>query len=140
MRPTIKRIGERKAILIATFLSAIAFLCYGLASEGWMMYYIIIFGSLGGIAGPAIQSLVTSTVEDTEQGKIQGAITSLNSVTNIIAPLFFTAGLFKFFTSDMAPMKVPGSPFLAGALILVVALVVAQRVFKRFPAKAEQSP
>ena len=134
VRPVVKRIGERKAILIATFITAIAFLCYGLATEGWMMYYIIIFGSLGGIAGPAIQSLVTSTVDETEQGKIQGALTSMISVTNIIAPLFFTAGLFKFFTSDLAPMKVPGAPFLVGSAILFFALIIAQRVFKKFPA------
>ena len=137
VRPVIKRLGERKAILYATVISAIAFLCYGLATEGWMMYWIIVLGSLGGIAGPAIQSLVTSTVSETEQGKIQGALTSLTSVTNIIAPLFFTAGLFKYFTSDEAPVIIPGAPFLVGALLLVIALFIAIAVFKRFPEEDE---
>ena len=133
VRPAVKRFGERKAIIISTIISAIAFLCYGLANQGWMMYCIIAFGSLGGIAGPAIQSLVTSTVDEKEQGKIQGSLTSLISLTNIIAPLFFTAGLFKFFTSDSAPVKIPGAPFLVGAVLLIIALVIAIRVFKKFP-------
>ncbi len=133
VRPIIKRIGERKAILYSTVISAIAFLAYGLATQGWMMYWIIVFGSLGGLAGPAIQSLVTSTVDETEQGKIQGALTSLTSVTNVIAPLFFTSFLFNYFTSDAAPVKIPGAPFLVGAVLLVIALFIAIRVFKRFP-------
>ncbi|QDT08311.1 TCR/Tet family MFS transporter [Planctomycetes bacterium K23_9] len=140
VRPVIKRLGERKAILIATVISAIAFLAYGLASEGWMMYWIIVVGSLGGIAGPAIQSLITSRVDETEQGKIQGALTSLTSVTNVIAPLFFTAGLFKFFTSEAAPVKIPGAPFLVGALLLIVALFIAISVFKRFPDEETSEP
>ncbi len=89
--------GERRALIVATIISAIAFLCYGLANQAWMMYAIIVFGSLGGIAGPAIQSLVTERVDESEQGKIQGALTSLISLTNIMAPLFFTAGLFRLF-------------------------------------------
>ncbi len=137
VRPVVKRFGERKAILIATFLSVIAFLCYGLATQGWMIYVIIVFGSLGGIAGPAIQSLVTSTVDETEQGKIQGALTSLISVTNIVAPLFFTTFLFNFFTGPTAPMQLPGAPFLVGSLMLAIAMVIAVKVFQRFPAEPE---
>ena len=139
VRPVIKRFGERKTILYATLLTAVSFLCYGLATEGWMMYYIIVFGSLGGVAGPAIQSLVTSTVNDDEQGKIQGAMTSIVSLTNIVAPLFFTAGLFKFFTSDLAPTKIPGAPFLVGAVILFVAFFIARKVFRLFPAEQVES-
>ncbi|MGB7346309.1 MAG: TCR/Tet family MFS transporter [Pirellulaceae bacterium] len=139
VRPVIKRLGERKAILICTVISAIAFLGYGLATQGWMMYWIIIFGSLGGIAGPAIQSLITSTVDETEQGKIQGALTSLTSVTNVIAPLFFTSFLFNYFTRPEASPKIPGAPFLVGSVLLIVALFIAISVFKRFPAEKKQS-
>ena len=78
VRPVIKRIGERKAVVYGTIVSAIAFACYGLASQPWMIPGIIMFGSLGGIAGPAIQSLVTGSVAETEQGKVQGALTGLD--------------------------------------------------------------
>lgn len=134
VRPIIARIGERNAILVGTSVSAIAFLSYGLATQGWMMLVIIAFGSLGGIAGPAIQSLVAAEVDSSEQGKIQGALTSLVGFTNIVAPAVFTTGLFSYFTSEKALAYLPGAPFLAGSFLFVIGLIVAVMVFRRFPA------
>lgn len=133
VRPIIRLVGERRTVIIGLAISAITFLGYGLANQGWMVFCWIAFGALGGVAGPAIQSLVAGSVPPSEQGKIQGAITSLMSLTNIIAPLVFTTGLFSYFTSEKAPIKLPGIPFLIGSLLLVVALVIALRVFQRIP-------
>ncbi len=133
VRPIIKRYGERNAVLFGTLVSAIAFAGYGLADQAWMIPCVIVFGSLGGLSGPAIQSLITGAVSESDQGKVQGALTSLVSLTNVIAPLFFTAGLFKYFTSDHAPAAIPGAPFLAGAVLITISLVVAIQVFYRFP-------
>ena len=135
VRPVVKRFGERKTLLIGTAISSIAFLCYGLADQGWVIPMIVAFGALGGLAGPAVQSLVTSTVDETEQGQAQGALTSLMSLTSIIAPLFFTSFLFKLFTSDDAPVYLPGAPFLAGSAILFLSLFIAIAVFRRNPEK-----
>ncbi|GAA5510219.1 TCR/Tet family MFS transporter [Novipirellula caenicola] len=133
VRPVIKRFGERNAVLFGTLISAVAFAGYGLANQAWMIPGLIIFGSLGGLAGPAIQSLISGTVSDSDQGKVQGALTSLVSLTNVIAPIFFTAGLFNYFTGDAAPVEIPGAPFLAGAVLITISLVVAIQVFYRFP-------
>ena len=147
MRPIVKRLGERNAVTIGLLISALAFLGYGLASEGWMVPYIIIFGSLGGITGPAIQTIVTRTVDETEQGEVQGALTSLISLTNIAAPLFFSTMLFGYFTCDKEtfsvpnldlelpppPVQIPGIPFLVGSALLAAALVMVLRVFQRLP-------
>lgn len=133
VRPIISRLGERKAIVYGTAISTVAFLCYGLANQGWMMLAIIVFGSLGGVTGPAIQSVIAGKVESSEQGKVQGALTSLMSLTNIFAPLFFTAGLFSYFTSETAFVRLPGSPFLVGSFLIFVAMVVCIVVFKRNP-------
>ena len=99
VKPFIKRFGERRTIFIGLVAATLAFLGYGLAYEGWMMFVVIIFGGLGGISGPAIQGLIAGTVAAHDQGKIQGAITSLMSLTSILAPLIFAAGLFSYFTS-----------------------------------------
>ena len=133
VRPVIKRLGERRVVMMGLGVSSAAFLGYGLASQGWMIPCIIVFGSLGGVTGPAIQSIVAGAVDPSDQGKIQGALTSLMSLTNIVAPLFFTAGLFSYFTSDQAEFQLPGAPFLAGSALLLTALIVAQRVFHRLP-------
>ncbi len=133
VRPTIRRFGERQAVLFGVFVSALAFLGYGLASQGWMIPMVIIFGAFGGVAGPAIQSIVAKAVKPSEQGQIQGALTSLMSLTNILAPLVFTAGIFSWFTSEKAPVKLPGAPFFLGSLLQVTALVIIYRVFRRIP-------
>ncbi len=133
VRPAVRRLGERRTIMLGLTVSTLAFLGYGLASEGWMVLIIIVFGALAGLAMPAIQGLVAGTVGPSEQGEIQGALTSLTSLTSIFAPLIFTAGLFSFFTSSAAPMALPGAPFLLGSILFAVSLVVLIRLFRRIP-------
>jgi DHA1 family tetracycline resistance protein-like MFS transporter len=127
VRPVIGRLGERQAVVFGLSISSLAFLGYGLAYQGWMILPVIVVGSLGGITGPAIQSIVAGSVPSSEQGKIQGALTSLVSLTNIVAPLVFTAGLFSYFTSDQAVIQVPGAPFLVGSALLLLALILVIR-------------
>ncbi|MEM9645604.1 MAG: TCR/Tet family MFS transporter, partial [Planctomycetota bacterium] len=134
VRPVIRKFGERKVAVAATCISAFAFLGYGLASAGWVVPVIIVFGAFGGLAGPAIQSLVAETVPSEDQGKVQGAMTSLVSLTNIAAPIIFTTGLFSYFTSDDAPIVLPGAPFFLGSLLLFTAACILAQVFRRFPA------
>ena len=131
--PFIRRFGERRAILFGLGLATFTFLGYGLATEGWMMLAIIVAGSLGGVAGPAIQGLVAGTVEAHDQGKVQGALTSLMSLTSIFAPLIFATGLFSYFTSPSAPFDLPGAPFLLGSALWAVSFLILIRLFRRIP-------
>ncbi len=137
VRPIIAKIGERKAIILGTSVSAVAFLGYGLAPAGWMILVVIVFGAMGGITGPAIQSLVASQVDSSEQGKVQGALTSLMSLTNIIAPVFFTTGLFSYFTSEQAVVSIPGAPLIVGSACIFVGMMIAVFVFRKFPANSD---
>ena len=133
VQPVIKRFGERRAILGGLVIAVITYLGYGLATAGWMLLAFIVFGSIGGVAGPAIQGLVAGTVAPHDQGKVQGAIQSLMSLTAIVAPLLFTAGLFSYFTSDAAPIELPGAPFLLGAVMYATAFVLLLKLFRRMP-------
>jgi DHA1 family tetracycline resistance protein-like MFS transporter len=133
VRPTVRRLGERGTVIVGTLVGAFSFLGYGLASNGWIIPGIIVFGAFAGVSGPAIQSLVTSHVDESEQGKIQGALTSLTSLTNIIAPILFNTILFSYFISDDAPVKVPGAPFFLGFFLLLLSIAIAIRVFRKFP-------
>ena len=134
IRPIVARIGERRTITLGLAVSTLAFLGYGLASQGWMVPVIIVFGALAGVALPGIQGLVAGTVLPSEQGKIQGGFTSLISLTAIISPLIFTTGLFSFFTSANAPIILPGAPFFLGSLLFLVSLILLVRLFRRLPA------
>jgi DHA1 family tetracycline resistance protein-like MFS transporter len=133
VQPTIRRFGERRSILFGLGLATFTFLGYGLASQGWMMLVIIVFGSLGGVAGPAIQGLVAGTVAPHDQGKVQGALTSLMSLTSIVAPLVFVSGLFSYFTSSNAPLELPGAPFLLGSALWAISFLIVLRLFRRIP-------
>ncbi|MEM7384924.1 MAG: MFS transporter, partial [Verrucomicrobiota bacterium] len=95
-----------------------------------MLYIIILGGSLGGLATPAIQGLVSRSVGDDEQGGVQGALTSLASVAGIIGPPIAT-GLFGYFIASSAPFQLPGAAFFFSALLVIVATGLALRSFRR---------
>lgn len=119
-------LGERKAIIYGLTIGALTFVAYGLSTRGWMLYLAIIFGSIGGIAGPAIQSVITRMVSANEQGAVQGIIASIQSIVAILGPLMAT-NLFGYFTSASAPMQLPGAAFLAAALLVAIAALMAAR-------------
>ncbi len=131
-RRIIPRIGERRAALLGFSIMAVALTGYGLAPQGWMVYVLIVFGSLSGLAVPAIQGMISRTVEDNEQGGIQGSLTGLQSVAGAIGPVLATA-IFGFYISERAPAIVPGAPFFFSSGLAVMAGFLAARSFRRNP-------
>jgi DHA1 family tetracycline resistance protein-like MFS transporter len=81
---------------------------------------------LGGIAGPALQGIISTHVPPTEQGELQGALTSLMSATSIVGPPIM-ANLFSFFSKDNSGHYFPGAPFLAGALFFLGSTIISYR-------------
>lgn len=120
----VKRLGDWRTAFIGLLVTALAYIAYGSATHGWMIYVFIVIASIGGLAGPAIQGLISNSVGDDEQGAIQGAVTSLESVSGIVGPLLVTT-LFSYFIGKNTPVVLPGAPFFASALIALLALFVA---------------
>lgn len=135
VRRVVPRLGERRAILIGIAIATAAYVLYGLAFHPAMLLATILLGSLGAIGPPAIQSLVAGTVSPREQGATQGALTSLMSMTAIVAPLIATQ-LFSACTGDDAVVELPGIPFLAGALFMAISIPLLLRTFRRNPPAA----
>jgi DHA1 family tetracycline resistance protein-like MFS transporter len=117
-------LGERRSTYIGLILYGIGLLLFGFANKSWMMFAFLIPYCLGGIAGPALQSIITGQVPPNEQGELQGALTSLMSLTTVVGPPLMT-GLFAWFTSDHAPAHIPGVPFLLGAILMLGSAVIA---------------
>jgi MFS transporter, DHA1 family, tetracycline resistance protein len=132
VRVIVPRLGERRSVLIGISVSMVAFLLYGLATQGWMLYAILIGASIGGIAGPALQGLISQGVPANEQGAVQGSLSSLGSLTGVIAPLLGTY-LFGFFTGPQAPAQVPGAAFFAASFFTAIGLMLAIRTFGKHP-------
>ncbi len=113
------KLGQNKSIYLGFALSALGLVLFGIAWEGWMMFAVLVPYCLGGIAGPALQGLISNQVPNTEQGELQGALTSLISLTSIIGPLIMN-NLFAYATAKDSLFFLPGAPFfLATALVLV---------------------
>jgi MFS transporter, DHA1 family, tetracycline resistance protein len=132
IRIIIPRLGQKRSIYFGLAFYAAGFICFSLASKGWMMFAFVIPFSLGGICGPALQSVISGQVPPNEQGELQGALTSLISITSIFGPLLMT-NLFSFFTKSSSPVYFPGAPFMMGALLSVLSMFLAMRSLARFP-------
>ena len=117
------RIGNKNALLIGLALYTIGMLAFGLAPTGFVMMRAIIPYCLGGINGPAMQSIMTSSVPANAQGELQGTITSVMSITSIIGPLMM-AGIFNHYTK-ISTIYFPGAAFVAGAVLIFIALIIA---------------
>ncbi|MGV3490253.1 MAG: TCR/Tet family MFS transporter [Devosia sp.] len=120
-----KKVGEWSTVLIGMVAAAIAFIGTSLIHSELPLYAFLIFGSLAGVAGPAINSLMSRQVADDAQGELQGAINAANSLASILGPLLATQ-LFSAFTraEEGTPGYFPGAPFFgAGILVLIAGML-----------------
>jgi MFS transporter, DHA1 family, tetracycline resistance protein len=126
VKPLVRRFGERKALMTALGCGALGYLAWGLAPTGaWFRAAIPVF-SLMGLHGPSMQSLMSRRVAPTEQGRLQGAYSSIMGITGMLGPSLFT-GVFAAFIGPRADLHLPGAPFLLATAFMLVALLVAWR-------------
>jgi DHA1 family tetracycline resistance protein-like MFS transporter len=123
----VKRFGERRALIAGLVFGAVSFAMFGLAPSGMLFCVGIPVMALWGMSGPAAQGLMTRRVAATEQGRLQGANSSLRSLAGLIAPALFTL-TFAHSIAEGAAVQLPGAPFLLAAAVLVGATVLASRV------------
>ncbi len=124
----LKIIGERRGVYAGLLAMAVAMTCYGAATAGWMVYFIILIGSLAGVGSPAVQSIISKSVPADEQGAVQGALNSITSVAGIIAPLMWTT-LFSFAIAQHGIIHLPGLPFYIAGVVALLAAFLAWRAF-----------
>lgn len=140
IRVIIPKLGQQRSVYIGLFMYAVGFLLFGLATEGWMMFAFLVPYSLGGIAGPSLQGIMSSQVSPKEQGELQGALTSLMSLTSIVGPILMT-NLFYFFTKKGTEFYIPGAAMYAAAALTVIAALLARLSLKRnFAVPAATAP
>jgi DHA1 family tetracycline resistance protein-like MFS transporter len=124
------RLGNEKSVYTGLLLYSAGLFLFAFASQSWMMFVFLIPYCLGGIAGPAIQSIMSSSVPANEQGELQGALTGLLSLTSIVGPPMMT-GLFAYFTKPTAPVHFSGAAFLLGALLMLLSSTIAYRSLRQ---------
>jgi MFS transporter, DHA1 family, tetracycline resistance protein len=122
--PIVRRFGERRALLLGLGCGAAGFVIFGAAPNGPLFWLGIPVMALWGVSGAALQALTTQLVTPEQQGQLQGATTSVQSVSQLLGPFLFTL-IFAYFIDAQAPVKLPGAPFLLAAALLLLALVIA---------------
>ncbi|HTS42845.1 MAG TPA: TCR/Tet family MFS transporter [Puia sp.] len=118
------KIGNERSVYVGLSLYALGMFLFAFATQSWMMFAFLVPYCLGGIAGPALQAIMSGHVPPNAQGELQGALTSLMSVTSIIGPIVMT-NLFAYFTSSNAPFLFPGAAFLLGGILMLVSTLFA---------------
>ena len=136
IRIIIPRLGQERSVYVGLGFNALGFVLFALATQSWMMFAFTVVYCLGGIAGPALQGIISTQVPANEQGELQGALTSLMSVTSIIGPPLMT-NTFSYFTNSRAPVYLPGAPMLLGAVLTITATLLARTSLKKTMGKVQ---
>ena len=127
VRWMVPRLGEVRMLNIGLVVGGLCMVLIAFATEPWMAYVGISFYIMGwGVVGPAARAMASRSVAANEQGILQGAIGSLTTATGVIGPPV-AAGLFGYFVGPSTPVVFPGAPYILGALLFVVSLVLARQ-------------
>ena len=122
VRKVVPRIGERRALALGLTFGAIGFFIYGAAPTGILFLVGVPVMSLWGFAMPSAQAIMTRHVSVSEQGQLQGANASMQSIAGILAPALFS----QVFAATLE--TAPGSAFILAGAMLLAALAIGWRV------------
>ncbi len=123
MKPLLRWLGERNTVIVGLSIDVVAFVFLAFVTNGIWALMLTPLTALGSMAGPAMQGIMSRAAPDDQQGELQGALTSINAVAIIIAPLVMTQ-IFWFFTSAGAPFSLPGAPFLLSAILTALSIAI----------------
>ena len=118
-----KMLGPTRTAMIGLGFTTLGMFMFSGAIYGWMAYAVLIFASLGGVAGPATQQLMTGVTPKNAQGELQGALASVQSLTQtIIGPLLMT-GTLSYFSQPDAPVHFKGANFFLAGILAALAFI-----------------
>jgi DHA1 family tetracycline resistance protein-like MFS transporter len=135
--PAVARLGERRALLLGLFFGLLGFAVYAVAPTGMLFLAGIPLVSLWGLAGPSMQALMTRRVGPTQQGQLQGAISSMRAITGMVGPLLFTQS-FAVAIRQSGALHLPGTPYGLATVLIAGSLLLAWYVTQ--PAVSNPTP
>lgn len=152
-RVVIPLLGERSSALIAMAITMTSYLAFAFAEDVRLVYAIIAFSSLGGIAQPAVQGIMSRTMPANAQGELQGAVGAVMSISMVISPWIMTQ-IFAAFSDPGAPVEVfgrtlledgapfyfPGAPFIFSSMLELFAIAMLVMAFSQIRRPREERP
>jgi DHA1 family tetracycline resistance protein-like MFS transporter len=139
LKHILKRISPQRLAVIGLFTATLAYTAYGLAPESWVLFVIILLNMPASATGSTLQSIVSSAAHANVQGQTLGAVSSINSMMAILAPLA-GAGLLALVSDAPAGSAQLGLPLYVGSFIQLIALALAIWHFQHQRALAAGTP
>lgn len=148
-----KSVGSKHTIMIGLLFEMLQLVWYGFGSQTWMMWAAGVLASVSSITYPAISAFVSTHADDNKQGLVQGMVTGMRGLCNGLGPAVYGFIFYLFhvdlnensvsgfspdgrnslhavatnitFRSNRDDQLVPGPPFVFGALLVFLAILVA---------------
>ncbi|UGX85089.1 Tet(A)/Tet(B)/Tet(C) family tetracycline efflux MFS transporter [Phyllobacterium meliloti] len=131
--PVTGKIGEKRTLVLGMATDCIGYLLMAFATQSWMVAPILFFLSMGGIATPALQSIITRQVDASKVGEVQGVLASATSLAGIIGPVIFTT-IYAATRTDWS-----GLVWVCGAALYVLCIPMLRVVAYRHAESASRA-
>lgn len=122
-RKLIPRFGQRRIIVVGLISAFAGYSIYAMADAGWMVYLGIAASACQGLVFPCLQGLMSAEVAPNEQGELQGAVASIQSLSAIVGPPLMTT-VFARFSAPEAAVYAPGAPFLVSLIFVGITAIM----------------
>ena len=132
LRIVIPKFGPVRCAYFGITATIVAFVGVATAGSSAALFFWCGMSSLGGLAAPSVNSILSNQVAVDSQGELQGIMASVSSVAMIVGPLLLTQ-TFTYFTTDSAPLYLPGSAFWVAAILTSAALIIFFQQIRRLP-------
>lgn len=139
IRIIIPRLGPKNTVYIGLGLRVLAAMLIALASQGWMLFVILIPDALSFMSTPALQGIMSNQIPATEQGELQGVMGSTFSICAIIGPVLMS-NIFAFFTKADAPFYFPGAAFVLEAVLTLTGILIIARYLSAWQPVKQANP
>ena len=130
LKHLLRRFSASRLAVIGLVSSSLAFLCWGLATQGWMMFAVIVLNVFGFTVTAAMQSIVSNAADPTAQGRTAGAVAALNSLMAVVAPVLGAALIGFVSHLPQGDWRI-GMPYYFCAALQGAAMLIALRHFAK---------
>ncbi len=135
----LKRFTPQRLAVIGLVSSTLAYVGWGAATEGWMIFAVVFLNVLGFTVAASMQSIVSGAAEATTQGRTMGAVSGLQSLMAVVAPVLSAPLLGAVSHLPRGDWRI-GAPFYFCALLQLAALVLAWMHFNNARSRIAAMP
>ncbi len=94
IRPLLRKLGEKRILIITFVLAIITFIIYPYLYEFWMVFpFVLVFAFMLALMRPLISANITKAVDPDQQGVVSGWAINLQASSQVLGPLISTAFL-----------------------------------------------